>query len=212
MRGRGRSREEVFPGEHLESRSTHGTGCAFATRYGLSVGARKTRCRRPSGRRRTMFGRRSWPHTPWERESGQSITGCEVAVRYSPFAHTLPAIRTCTRDRNQDCRLRLRISLRKEGRTRIAYLAKSEERKANSALYCGGGCSAARLLGCRRLLVIGQWHQQSARRICHLRRRLRLRLGRSVYRRLLLWLSTRLAYVRPSAADCREAAAGIGRC
>ncbi len=23
--------EEVFPGEHLESRSTHGTGCAFAT-------------------------------------------------------------------------------------------------------------------------------------------------------------------------------------
>ena len=27
----GSFREEVFPGEHLESRSTHGTGCAFAT-------------------------------------------------------------------------------------------------------------------------------------------------------------------------------------
>jgi len=27
----GSGMEEVFPGEHLESRSTHGTGCAFAT-------------------------------------------------------------------------------------------------------------------------------------------------------------------------------------
>ena len=27
----GSAREEVFPGVHLESRSTHGTGCAFAT-------------------------------------------------------------------------------------------------------------------------------------------------------------------------------------
>ena len=27
----GRVREEIFPGVHLESRSTHGTGCAFAT-------------------------------------------------------------------------------------------------------------------------------------------------------------------------------------
>lgn len=26
----GRAEEEVFPGEHIESRSTHGTGCAFA--------------------------------------------------------------------------------------------------------------------------------------------------------------------------------------
>jgi len=24
-------REEIFPGVHLESKSTHGTGCAFAT-------------------------------------------------------------------------------------------------------------------------------------------------------------------------------------
>ncbi len=27
----GAVREEIFPGDHLESRSTHGTGCAFAT-------------------------------------------------------------------------------------------------------------------------------------------------------------------------------------
>ena len=54
-----------------------------------------------------------------------------------------------------------------------------------------------RLLGCRRLLVIGQWHQQAARRIRHLWRCLRLRLGRSVNGRLLLLLRFgRLMYAR----------------
>ena len=30
-RSQGRTQEEIFAGEHVESRSTHGTGCAFAT-------------------------------------------------------------------------------------------------------------------------------------------------------------------------------------
>ncbi len=37
-----RALEEVFPGEHLESRSTHGTGCAFATAVACQLARGKT--------------------------------------------------------------------------------------------------------------------------------------------------------------------------
>ena len=40
--GAGSFKEEVFPGMHLESHSTHGTGCAFATALACQLAHGKT--------------------------------------------------------------------------------------------------------------------------------------------------------------------------